>query len=73
MIEVVVNHLGASEIMQIVQDLRSQGLQQGKDFDFSFHQAKWDGFSHEAVTPRHTVFQFHTEKYATLFTLRYGS
>ena len=47
--------------MDIVRELRSSGMVQGKDFDFAFNQASYDNDSWEAVTPRHTVFYFYTE------------
>jgi len=62
-----------SEVMEIVKELRSQGLSQGIDFDFAYFQTKYDPISGHLVEGRHAVFMFHTEKYATLFTLRWGS
>ncbi len=58
--------------MDIVKDLRQQGLIQGHDFDFAFSQAKYNNDGWEAVTPRQTVFTFYSEKYATLFALKYS-
>ena len=72
MIEVVVKHLQPSEVIELVRELRSQGLVQGKDFDFAFRQAKYNNDGWEAVTPGQTVFSFYSEKYATLFALKYG-
>lgn len=68
---VEIPHLKPDEVMQIVRDLRKQGLVQGQDFDFSFHQAHYDIFSHEPPTPRYTVFTFYVEKHATFFALKY--
>ena len=59
----------ASEVMDIVRELRGQGLVQGKDFDFSYHPGKWEDFN---PVPPKVVFTFHTEKYATLFALRWA-
>lgn len=70
---VVVYHRKPEEVMQIVKELRAQGLQQGVDFDFAFTQAKYNNDGWEAVTPRQTTFTFYTEKYATLFALKYGN
>jgi hypothetical protein len=70
---VTVNDLTPVDTMEIVRELRQAGLVQGKDFDFYYHQAKWDNTSYEAVTNRHTDFTFYTEKYATLFALKYSS
>lgn len=72
-IKVTVFHKDANQTMDIVRELRAQGLVQGHDFDFAFSQAKYDNDGWEAVTPRQTVFTFYSEKYATLFTLKYGN
>lgn len=71
-IKVIILDKGPAEVMDIVRELRSQGLVQGKDFDFAYHQARYDINSYDAVENRKTVFTFHTEKYATLFTLKYS-
>jgi hypothetical protein len=55
--------------MDIVRALRADGLVQGHDFDFAFHQSRWDDMIGEI--PKETVFTFYTEKYATLFALKY--
>ena len=63
--------LGADEVMQIVRSLREQGLVQGKDFDFSYHQSKYDMFGYEPPQPKHAIFKFYNEKHATFFALKY--
>lgn len=70
---VTIKDVSPNDTMDIVRELRQQGLVQGKDFDFAYHQSKWDNFSYEAVVGKHAVFTFHSEKYATLFTLKYSS
>jgi hypothetical protein len=55
--------------MDIVQDLRKQGLVQGTDFDFAYNPPKWNGFTQ--AQEKFTVFNFYVEKYATLFALKY--
>jgi len=72
MIKVIVKDRNANEILNIVYELRAQGLVQGQDFDFSYNKAEYDNFSYEPAIEQHTVFSFHTEKYATLFALRYS-
>lgn len=62
-----------NQVMDIVRELRAQGLVQGKDFDFAYHQARYDENSYDAVENKHAIFKFYTEKYATLFTLKYGT
>ncbi len=71
MIKVVIENKHPVEVLGMVYDLRTQGLQQGKDFDFAFHQSRWDEMIGDV--PRRTVFTFYAEKYATLFTLKYSS
>jgi hypothetical protein len=69
MLTVVLNNRSTNEIMDIVQDLRKQGLVQGTDFDFAYNPPKWDGFTQ--AQEKFTVFNFYVEKYATLFSLKY--
>ncbi len=59
-----------TEIIDLVHQLKSTGLAQGTDFDFEFHQSKWDSMVGE--TPRHARFIFYNEKAATLFALRWS-
>lgn len=61
-----------SRTIDIVRELRAQGLVQGRDFDFSYHQAKYDNDGWSAVENRHARFTFTDAKYATLFALRYA-
>lgn len=63
---------GPNEVMDIVRELREQGLVQGQDFDFAYHPARYDNFAYDNVD-KHAVFTFYTERYATLFTLKYGT
>ena len=71
MVKVKVLHKSAVETMDLVKDLRFQGLVQGQDFDFAYYQARWDNYS-DGVIPKHAIFTFYTEKHATLFALKYG-
>ena len=70
--EVIIPDMNANEIMELVKELRQQGLVQGQDFDFKYQPPVWDNFSGHAVHERHTVFYFHTEKYATFFQLKWS-
>ena len=69
--KVEIPYLKPDQVMDIVRELRKQGLVQGKDFDFAFHQAEYDLFSHEPPTPRYTVFTFYNDKHASFFALKY--
>ena len=53
----------------MVRELRAQGLTQGTDFDFAYNQSKWDDMIGEI--PKSAIFSFYTEKYATLFAIKY--
>lgn len=57
-------------ILSIVSELRSQGYVQGVDFDFAWHQSKWDNMIGEI--PKNTVFTFYTEEISMLFALKYS-
>lgn len=61
----------AEETMTVVRELRRKGLVQGIDFDFAYHQAKWDPLTHHAVENKHAVFVFHNEKEGLLFALKW--
>jgi hypothetical protein len=70
-VTVTVRNRDANETMDIVSKLRAEGLVQGQDFDFAYNQSRWDGMIGDV--PSKTVFTFYTEKYASLFALKYGS
>ncbi len=73
-VTVVVKKLAVPEVMDVVRELRNQGLSQGVDFDFAYTPSESsDGFSMEPLRERYTTFTFYTEKYATLFALKYGN
>jgi hypothetical protein len=72
MIEVTIPDLDPNQVMEIVRNLRAQGLQQGTDFDFAYNKPTWDYITGHSITQRHTVFTFHSERYATFFTLKYS-
>ena len=69
--QIIVQHKKPTEIVDIVTVLRGEGMVQGKDFDFAFHNATYNLYSHEAVEPRHTVFTFYNDSDATMFALRF--
>jgi hypothetical protein len=76
--EIKLENLDVNEVLDIVRSLRAQGLIQGKDFDFSYNKAvyqdwrDWDN-TINTVSPKHAIFKFYDDRYATLFALRYGS
>ena len=70
-VEVIIRNRDAREVMEIVTKLRQDGWQQGQDFDFYFQQSHWDGMT--GNIPSSTKFVFYTEKYASIFALKYAS
>jgi hypothetical protein len=59
------------KIIEIVYNLRKDGLIQGVDFDFAYNQSKWDEMIGEI--PTQTIFTFYNDEQAMLFALKYGS
>jgi hypothetical protein len=70
-VEVIIRNRDAREVMEVVAKLRQDGWQQGQDFDFYFQQSHWDGMT--GTIPSSTKFVFYTEKYASIFALKYAS
>ena len=68
MIKVVLDDLDPSQVLQIVLELRQQGLKTGVDFDFKYVPKKDDCLE---SSNKYTEFLFHQEKYATLFSIKY--
>ena len=72
MIQVRVDNVDANRTTEIVKELRAQGLVQGKDFDFAYYQSQYLSEDWDTFEPKHAIFSFHTEKYATLFAIKYS-
>ena len=68
-----INGIGVNDTLDIVKEVRSQGLVQGRDFDFKYQKPTWDEGNYQQITDRHAEFKFYDDKYATLFGLRYGA
>ena len=71
MVRIRINGKKVDVVMDMVRILRSSGLRQGIDFDFSYHRPECalDG----TETDRYTLFIFYDDKHATLFSLKYAS
>ena len=67
---VSVHDIDTNQVMDIVRELRQQGMVQGQDFDFAYHQRKWDEIVGEI--PKHTDFVFYNDQLATWFQLKYA-
>jgi hypothetical protein len=65
-------HTDAAGTLDLVRDLKSQGLVLGKDFDYSYHRVWYDddGIIEPGARP-YAVFNFYTEAYASFFVLKY--
>jgi hypothetical protein len=70
MIKVIVQ-CDANAGMELVRELRSAGLVQGRDFDFEYRPYRYDNFSGNNDVAS-TVFSFYTEKYGTFYTLKWS-
>ena len=63
-------YIGVARTLDIVSELKQKGWVQGKDFDFAYHQSKWDEMIGEI--PKQTVFTFYNDSNASYFMLRWG-
>ena len=72
MTKITLYDINASRAIEIVKELRTAGLVQGVDFEFRYHPTEDNNFSYEDTIRKHTVFLFYTEKYATLYALKYA-
>ena len=69
MTNITLHDRSPNEVLEMVKELRQQGLVQGTDFDFAYNQSRWDEMIGEI--PKSAIFSFYTEKYATMFALKY--
>lgn len=69
--EVEVINVDANQTMELVRELRRIGLVQGRDFDFSYHQAEYSNFGYDLDKPKRAVFKFYIDKYATFYQLKW--
>ncbi len=72
MTPVVVLHVGAVRALELRDQLLDAGLIMNRDFEWEYHQAEYDGFSYEAVVPRHVKFNFQDDMLATYYQLRWA-
>ena len=70
-ITVVVENRNVSDVLDIVKELKANGLIQGVHFDFAYNQSRWDPMIGDVKG--FTNFTFYEEKYSTLFALKYLS
>ena len=70
MTKIVLLHVKAAQIVDIVHELRLVGYQTGQDFDFAYTPGGYDWQSLE-TTSAQTEFTFYTQSAATWFALKY--
>ncbi len=69
MIQIKLSTMKPDAMLDVVRELRDKGYVQGVDFDFAYHQSKWDDMIGEI--PRETIFTFYKDELATWFELLY--
>ena len=70
-VTVVIENRDVSDVLDIVKELKANGLVQGVHFDFAYNQSRWDPMIGDVKG--FTNFTFYEEKYSTLFALKYLS
>lgn len=68
---VIISPCRADRAMELVRELKKQGLIQHVDFDFSYFKATYDGFSHDHSESK-AAFTFYQEQHSTFFALKYS-
>lgn len=67
-------NVSAGKVIDIVSEVRAQGLVQGEDFDFAYHQSQHDPINGHLIRKPHAVFTFYNSgEYALIFKLKYGT
>jgi hypothetical protein len=61
---------GVNDILQLVNELKTHGLIQGKDFDFSYIPYTYKKKTNDKI-PRHAIFTFYKEDMASWFSLKW--
>jgi hypothetical protein len=64
--------INVNKLLEIVNELKQIGWTLGVDFDFSYHKAEYDDFSHIPITEQHAKFSFYNDSNASYFILRWG-
>jgi hypothetical protein len=68
--EITILERNASQIIDIVLEMRKQGYVQGRDFDFAYHQIRWDEMIGEI--PTSAIFTFYEDALASWFAIKYS-
>lgn len=70
MTKIVLLHLKAAQIVDIVNEMRLVGYQTGQDFNFAYSPGGYNWQNLE-TTPAQTEFTFYNQSAATWFALKY--
>jgi hypothetical protein len=62
---------GVADTLRVVQEIREWGLIQGQDFDFAYHPPGYHDRQPHLNIKSVAEFRFYTERYATMFKLKY--
>lgn len=69
--QIVFNNVTPTDLIEVVRAMRTKGLIQGKDFDFSYHLGAHDYLNGSPPVDKHAVFSFYDDQLASWFTLKY--
>jgi len=61
----------AREVLPIVQNIRDDGMETGKDFDFYYMQARHDPINGHLIEEPKVVLMFYNQEYALIFRLKH--
>ena len=70
--EITILERNASQIIDIVLEMRKQGYVQGRDFDFAYNPPRYDNFSYDPVMQGCTIFTFYEDALASWFAIKYS-
>jgi hypothetical protein len=71
-VDVVLANITPDQMLDIVRDLKKQGLVLERDFNFRYQPAQYDNDGWSQITSKRCIFTFTDEKFSTLFILKYG-
>lgn len=71
MIQIKLKNKNPTEVVEIVHEMKKEGLVIGKDFDFSYQPPYYNNDGWSPIIQKQTVFTFYNEKIATWFTLKW--
>lgn len=74
MLKIVLTDFVLGDILEKVNNLRQEGHQQGRDFDFAYHPEKFEGNNSFAgkIQERTVEFTFYDDELGLIFKLKNG-